>query len=337
MDVVGTGEDALIEAIRLVLSGGAPGVRLGPGDDAALVEPGRHLDVLTVDMLVEDVDFVRPGITPRDLGYRAIAVNVSDVAAMGGSPRYALVALGIPDDVDTAWAVELASGMREAAEEFALAIVGGDISRAGQVVVSVSLTGEVPASGAVPRSGAQPGDRIVVTGAFGAAAGALRLQRAPARSVKRTVGAPWVRELVAALERPTPRVGEGRTLARAGATAMIDVSDGLTLDLARLCRASGVGGAVVLSHVPVAGALRELERVLPVEPLQLALEGGEDFELLATLPAEVVKEAAAEIEERYGTPLTDIGEIREGGSLVARRADGTERPLEPRGWDHLAR
>jgi thiamine-monophosphate kinase len=118
---------------------------------------------------------------------------------------------------------------------------------------------------------------------------------------------------------------------------MIDVSDGLTLDLARLCRASGVGGAVVLSHVPVATALRELERVLPVEPLQLALEGGEDFELLATLPADVVKEAAAEIEERYGTRLTDIGEIREGSSLVARRGDGTERPLEPRGWDHLAR
>jgi thiamine-monophosphate kinase len=150
------------------------------------------------------------------------------------------------------------------------------------------------------------------------------------------MGAPWVRDLIVALERPVPRVGEGRTLARAGATAMIDVSDGLTLDLSRLCRASGVGGELVLSHVPVAPALRELEKVIPVEALQLALEGGEDFELVATMPPEVVKEAAAELEERYGTPLTDIGEIREAPGLVARRADGTERPLEPRGWDHLA-
>jgi thiamine-monophosphate kinase len=337
MDLVGTREDALIEAIRRVLAGGAPGVRLGPGDDAALVEPGRHLGVLTVDMLVEGVDFLRPGISPRNLGYRAIAVNVSDVAAMGGSPRYALVALALPVDVDPAWAVELAAGMREASEEFALAIVGGDLSRAQEVVVSVTLTGEVPATGAVPRSGARPGDRIVVTGALGAAAGALRLQRAPAQSVARSMGAPWVRELIASLERPTPRVGEGRTLARAGATAMIDVSDGLALDLSRLCRASGVGGAVVLSHVPVAPALRHLERVLPVEPLQLALEGGEDFELVATMPAHAVKEAAAELEQRYGTPLSDIGEIREGAALVALRADGLERPLEPHGWDHFAR
>jgi thiamine-monophosphate kinase len=333
---VATREDALIEVIRKVLSGDSPGVRLGPGDDAALVDPGAHLGVLTVDMLVEGVDFLRPGIAPRDLGYRAIAVNVSDVAAMGGSPRYALVALGLPEDLDVAWVVELAAGMREAAEEFALAIVGGDLSRAAQVVLSVSLTGEVPSSGAVSRSGARPGDRIVVTGVLGAAAGALRLQRAPARSVARSMGAPWVRELVAALERPVPRVGEGRTLARAGATAMIDVSDGLTLDLSRLCRASGVGGELVLSHIPIAPALRELERVIPVEALQLALEGGEDFELVATMPPEVVKEAAAELEERYGTPLTDIGEIREAPGLVARRADGTERPLTPRGWDHLA-
>ena len=329
-------ETELVEALRRVLSGPGPGVRLGPGDDAALVEPGKHLGVLTVDMLVENVDFRRPGTPPRDLGHKAITVSVSDVAAMGGSPRFALVALGVPPNMDAAWLVELAAGMREAADEYALAVVGGDLSGAAEAIVSVTLTGEVPETGAVPRSGAKAGDRIVVTGSLGSAAGGLKLERAPSSSVAGVVGTPWARELSAALQRPVARVGEGRTLARAGATAMIDVSDGLALDLARVCRASGVSGAVVLGHIPVASALRQLERVMPISPVQLALEGGEDFELLATMPAAAAKEASAELQERYGTPLTDIGEIREGSGLVTIRADGSERPLEPRGWDHLA-
>src|SRR6266542_5935625 len=139
----GSREDELIESIRMILAGGGPGVRLGPGDDAALVDVGRHLGVLTVDMLVEGVDFHRDTISPRDLGYKAVSVNVSDVAAMGGSPRFALVALGLPPDVETAWVVETFGGMRDAAEEYALSIVGGDLSRADRVVLSVTVTGEV--------------------------------------------------------------------------------------------------------------------------------------------------------------------------------------------------
>ncbi len=322
-------EDELIETIRKILSGQLPGVVLGPGDDAALVEMGDRLGVLTADMLVEGVHFDLGMLSPRDLGYKAVAVNVSDVAAMGGSPRFGLVALGLPKDVEAAWIVELYGGLREAADEYALALVGGDVSRADRLVISVTVTGEAPRGGTVTRSGAKPEHRIVVTGVLGAAAGGLHLARAQPRDA----AADWGHELLRALCRPIARVGEGQTLAQNGATAMMDISDGLALDLSRLCRESEVGAAVDLSRVPVAPGLGHLAGV---DPLRLALEGGDDYELLATLPAWAVEPATEKLKERFGTPLTDIGEIREGSSLVAVGPDGRERPLEPKGWDHFA-
>jgi thiamine-monophosphate kinase len=327
----------LVAAIRRILSGEPSEVVLGPGDDAALVEPGIHVGILTADMLVEGVHFERDSIAPRELGYKAVAVNVSDIAAMGGSPRYGLVSLGLPADVGTHWVVELYGGLREAATEYAMSLVGGDTSRAGQIVVSVALTGEVARSRAVTRSGARPGDRIVVTGALGGAAGGLRLAQTPSHDVSRILGSAWGRELLGAHVRPTARVGEGQGLAQAGATAMIDISDGLASDLARVCRESGVSAAVTLASIPVAEGLEELGRAIDgVDPLNLALNGGEDYELLATLPPEAVGPAGQKLHARFGTPLTEIGEIRPGEGLVAIEADGSERPLTPEGWDHFA-
>src|SRR5438477_2617505 len=155
------GEDELIGTIRRLLSGSQPGVVLGPGDDAALVEMGDRLGVITSDMLVEGVDFEPGLISTHDLGYKALAVNVSDVAAMGGSPRFALVSLGLPKDVEPSWVVELFGGLLEAAGEHAVSIVGGDLSAAVEAVISVTLTGEVSRSNPVRREGARPHDRIV--------------------------------------------------------------------------------------------------------------------------------------------------------------------------------
>lgn len=330
-------EDELIGVIRRLLSGDAPGVRLGPGDDAAVVEMGSHDGILTTDMLVEGVHFERHVTSAHDLGYKALAVSVSDVAAMGGSPRFALVSLGLPKDVDTGWVVELYGGLRDAAGEYAVSVVGGDTSKSDRVVVSVALTGEVARGRAVTRAGARPGNRVVVTGALGAAAGGLRLAQAPPEEVGAAVVSDWGRSLVSAHVRPTARVGEGQTLAQAGATAMIDVSDGLARDLGSVCRESGVAAVVVFADVPVALGLRHLAEVMPVEPLGLALEGGEDYELVATLPSGSVGGATTMLAERFGTQLTDIGEVREGEGLTAIEEDGRERPLEPRGWDHFAR
>src|SRR5437763_7052745 len=157
-------EDELLATIRKVLSGEGPGVLVGPGDDAAVLAPGSGESVATTDMLVEDVHFDRSLTSARDLGHKAIVVNVSDVAAMAGSPRYALLSLAIPSDVQASWVIELFGGMRAACDEYALSLVGGDLSRAPQVVLSVAVVGEVAGGRAVLRSGARPGDRIVVTG-----------------------------------------------------------------------------------------------------------------------------------------------------------------------------
>jgi thiamine-monophosphate kinase len=329
-------EDELIGELRRLLAGEAPGVILGPGDDAALVEMGPHLGVLTADLLVESVHFDRDTTSPRDLGYKCVAVNVSDVAAMGGSPRYGLVSLGLPPATEPAWVVDLYGGMLEATSEYAMSIVGGDVSRSDRLVVSMAILGHVARGTAVKRSGARPGDRLVVTGALGAAVGGLRLAKAPPGEVVAAVGTDWGRELLRALFRPLARVGEGQVLALEGATAMIDVSDGLALDLSRLCRESLVGARVELAKVPVAPELLELARSLPVDPLDLALTGGEDYELLATVRPGALEEAAAKVRDRFGTALTDIGEIRGGHDIVGIEADGTERPMEPRGWDHFA-
>jgi thiamine-monophosphate kinase len=329
-------EDELLETIRKVLSGEAPGVRLGPGDDAALVEPSAHLGVLTADLLVEDVHFRRATIAPRDLGYKAMAVNVSDVAAMGGSPRFALVSLALPPDIEASWVVDVYGGLREAGDESAVAIVGGDLSRGPAVVVSVAVAGEVSSGWAITRAGAHPGDRIVVTGSLGAAAGGLMLSESAERRAVRIAGTTWGRGLLGAYFRPVARVGEGQTLAQAGAHAMMDLSDGLALDLSRLCRESEVGAVVHLADVPTAPGLHELAAAgFRVDPGALALFGGEDYELLAALPLDAVAPAREKLWERFGTPLTDIGQIRAEPGLLARDPEGGEVPLEPRGWDHF--
>jgi thiamine-monophosphate kinase len=329
-------EDELLETIRKVLSGDATGVRLGPGDDAALVEPSSHLGLLTTDLLVEDVHFRRATTAPRDLGYKAMAVNVSDVAAMGGSPRFALVSLALPADVEPSWVVDVYGGLREAGDEHAVAIVGGDLSRGPAVVVSVAVAGEVSSVWAITRSGARPGDRIVVTGSLGAAAGGLALSESADREAARAAGTVWGRELLSAYFRPAARVGEGETLAQAGAHAMMDLSDGLALDLTRLCRESEVGGVVHLADVPVAPGLHHLAAALRgVDPVASALEGGEDYELLAALPPDAVASARERLWERFGTPLTDIGEFRDRPGVVIVDPEGGQRPLEPKGWDHF--
>ena len=333
--MTGFTEDELIEGIRRILAEDVPGVRLGVGDDAAVVEIGGHHAVLTTDMLVEDVHFRRSTTGPRDLGAKSLTVNVSDVAAVGGSPRFAVVSLGLPPDTELPWVVELYGGLRDAATDYGMSVVGGDTSRSDRVVISVTVVGEVAKGGAVPRSGARPGDRLVITGSLGGAAGGLWLSEADPLAVGPSLATDWGRELVERQQRPVARVGEGQTLAQDGATAMMDVSDGLAIDLGRLCRESEVGATVVLADVPVTAALERLGETASIDPLELALSGGEDYELLAALPPAAVGRATAKLRERFGTALTDIGEITVDREVVAVGRDGSRSPLEPQGWDHF--
>jgi thiamine-monophosphate kinase len=330
-------EDQLVEAIRKVLSGDAPGVVVGVGDDAAVVDPGRHDGVITTDMLVDGVHFEVEKTLPHDLGHKSLTVNVSDIAAMGGSPRYGVVSLGLPRDVEAAWVMELYGGMRQAAEEYGMAVVGGDTSLADRVTVVVTVTGDVPRGRAVTRAGARPGDRLVVTGPLGAAAAGLRVAAGSTAEVRGRLSTEAGRAVVSAHQRPTARVGEGQELARAGATAMMDLSDGLALDLHRMCRQSEVGARVHLEQVPVAPALREMAGEIGADPLDLALHGGEDYELLAALPPDAVEAARERLADRFGTPLWEIGEATGAEyGVVAITLEGREGRLEPKGWDHFA-
>ena len=328
-------EDQLIAAIRRVLSGEFPGVQVGIGDDAAVVEAGTGSTVLTTDMLIEGVHFERTSISARDLGAKSIVVNLSDIAAMAASPRYAMVSLGIPADVEAPWVMELFGGMRAACDEYALTLVGGDTNRADAIVIAVAVVGEVGSGHAVTRSGAHPGDLVVVTGSLGAAAGGFLLSRIHPSKLTHALTEPWGRELLDAQARPVARVGEGQSLAQAGATAMMDLSDGLAKDLSRLCEASGVGARIELARVPVAEALRRAAGFLEVDPLELALGGGEDYELLATIDLTNLERARNDLHERFGVTLTDVGVIIDDG-LVAIDTQGRESPLEPKGWDHFA-
>jgi thiamine-monophosphate kinase len=313
-----TTEDELLVAIARLLSDEVPEVVVGVGDDAAVVRPGSGDLVLTTDALVEATHFRRDASAPRDLGYRAITVNVSDVAAMAASPRYALAALTLPPDVEAADVMEIIGGMRDACAEHGCLLVGGNLARGRDLTLVVTVMGEVAPDRAVTRAGARVGDAIVVTGTLGASAAARRVRDDPAR---------WTDDDRAALrraERPTARVGEAHVLARHGATAMLDVSDGLALDLSRLCRASGVGARVELAAVPVARTAT----------LDEALGGGEDYELLATMPAGAVDAAAAELDELFGVALTRLGAIIEEG-IVAVAPDGSEATIGAQGWDHF--
>jgi thiamine-monophosphate kinase len=313
-------EEELLEAIRRALTGSSDPVRVGVGDDAAVVAPGAGELVLTTDALVEGTHFELGGWSARDLGFKAIAVNVSDVAAMAASPRYALAALTLSDRVDAAFVMDVLGGMRECADEHALWIVGGNLARGRDVAITVTLVGEVAPGRAIRRDGARPGDAVVVTGGLGAAAAGLRC------SERRGNWTEDERAAIRRLMRPIPRVGEAAILARAGATAMIDVSDGLGLDLSRLARASGVGASIRSEDVPVAPAATREE----------ALSGGEDYELLATLPsAAAVERARRDTAETFGVAVTEIGSIVAGDGVRIVEPDGTARPLAA-GWDHFA-
>ncbi len=315
-----TSEDELLAAIRKVLSGAGPEVVVGPGDDAAVLAAASGEQVLTADVLVEGVHFDLSLTSARDLGYKAITVNVSDLAAMAASPRAALVTLVLPPSVEESWVMELFGGMREACDEYALWLVGGDLSSGSKISVSVTATGEVAPGRAVLRSGARVGDVVVVTGELGASAAGLRLARegrAPSSDTDRA--------LLRAHFRPVARVGEAGVLARHGATAMMDISDGLALDLSRMCRASRVGVTLRSVDIPVADGASFAD----------ALSGGEDYELLVTLPHVVAFEAVkVELRETFGAAVTAIGTIEAEG-LKIQDMSGSLAPLAPEGWDHF--
>jgi thiamine-monophosphate kinase len=333
------GEFELLARVRERLPPVGPQVHLGSGDDAAITVPGGAT-ATSVDVLVDGVHFRRDLAEPAQIGHKALAAALSDLAAMGAGPGEAYVVLGVPPDLAEDGCIELLDGLLALARATGTTLAGGDVSRAGELFLAVTVVGHAPDPDAlVHRSGARPGDALVLTGEIGGATAGLRLllqadcdfDRAIARSKSQSasnLGALRGRQL-----EPTPRLGAGRSLARAGATAMIDISDGLGGDAGHIAAGSSVGLRIDAEAIPLAPGSKELIMALGEDPWGL-LNGGEDYELLACLPPAQLEQATEAVRNEEGIALTRIGEAVPGGGVEIRLPGG--RLLEPAGFDQLA-
>jgi thiamine-monophosphate kinase len=316
----------------------------GIGDDAAVFKSGSAEVVISADMLVEGVDFTRETTHPEFLGHKALAVSLSDIAAMGSRPRWALLSVGVSTET---WRSEFLdsfyTGFFQLAARYAVTLIGGDVSRTtDKIAIDSIILGDTPKTGAIFRSGAQPGDQIFVTGFLGDAAAGLRLLERGARLRHRTRDSgnttengeahPLDRLLLRQLQ-PEPRVGWGLLLGEQQlATAMIDISDGLSSDLNHLCSESGVGALIDAARIPIDPLVVELSGRRALDPLMLALHGGEDFELLFTVSPNEVAKLPRRVD---GVPLTCIGEIKSAADGVSICEGSRSWNLEPGGWEHF--
>jgi thiamine-monophosphate kinase len=322
-----TGEDRLVRKITQALGfKGHADLALGAGDDAALLQPrpGRQL-VLTCDWFLEGSHFLRDKHPPDSVGWKCLARAVSDVAAMGGEPRYFLLSLALPETHTGKWLDGFLRGLARAERHLQCQLAGGDTTRNRKILISVTAIGDLPTGGAVLRSGAKPGDLLFVSGRLGEAELGLRTLRR-GRAVVRGNSNYWIKKHLY----PEPRLALGRWLAgKRLATAMMDLSDGLSTDLSRLCGASGVGARIAIDKIPKAELPNRRGRI-KFDATELALHGGDDYEFLFTVGP---KQAGAVPSSFQGLPLSCIGEVTRERQLMLTGPEGLEEKLVARGWD----
>jgi thiamine-monophosphate kinase len=335
LTVADVGEFGLIERLQrrldqAAIRPAAGEVRRAIGDDAALLAPppGTEL-VATIDGLVEEVHFRRDWSKPEDLGWKSLAVNLSDLGAMGARPLAALVSLALPPDTAVSWIDRLYQGLAECGARYGCAVAGGDTVRSPRgIAISVAALGTVPSGRAVLRSGASVGDLVCVTGVLGDSGAALALLGRGGRVP------PRYRPVIEWHVRPAPPVRAGAALAETGlATAMMDLSDGLASDLRHIAKASGVGARIDARRLPISDAARLAAADLGVDPVEWALHGGEDYQLLFTVPRERFPDVPPALGP-LGVAATIIGEVTRRGVTVLD-GEGRPRPLRPAGFAHF--
>ena len=322
------GEAAILERIErsaAKVECGQTGLRMGIGDDGALWSPTRGYEsILTCDWFLEGTHFLREKHSADAVGWKCLARAVSDVAAMGGVPRCFLLSLALPGTHTGPWLDEFLVGLRRAAKKFKCVLAGGDSTRRRDILIHVMVVGEVRTGKAVLRRGARPGEILFVSGRLGEAELGLRLIRRSKRRLD--CRDPLLRKHLY----PEPRLALGRWLSENGlASAMMDLSDGLSADLPRLCAASGVGAHVHTERIPAVRVPSRRGR-RGANPLTLALHGGDDYELLFTVPRKKLKDIPRAF---HGLPITEIGEITKERVLLLIDKAGQSSPLPNRGWD----
>ncbi len=326
-------EFELIAQIRQMSGGAADGLLLGIGDDCAVIEKGNGMVwLLTMDTLVESVHFRCDWHPPELLGRKAVAVNVSDIAAMGGRPLFVLLSLGLPAGFDPAWAERLMQGLTAACREQGCLLIGGDTVRSpAGLSLTLTVIGEMRQEQVLYRHTARPGDTVFVSGPLGWSAVGLALLEAG----KTLADAEW-RQLILAHLDPQPRVALGQFLAQTGLVhAMMDMSDGLATDLAQICRASGVGAVIEAELLPGGKELAGAAAWLNMDALRWMISGGEDYELLFTA-AEANSEKLRLAAAGLGWNICPVGVIRAGQQVTLRR-DGIEETISFQGFDHFTK
>jgi thiamine-monophosphate kinase len=325
------GESAVIERIErafgsapLARGGAGSRLALGIGDDAALFRPKPgHEVVLTCDWFLEGTHFLRDKHPADAVGWKCLARAVSDIAAMGGAPRCFLLSLALPKKLPTTWIAGFLSGLKRAAQRFGCALAGGDTTARSEILINLAVVGEVARRKALRRDGARAGDIIYVSGRLGEADAGLRLLQAGKTK-------PNARD--ARLKKhfyPEPRLALGQWLgSRRLATAGMDLSDGLSSDLARMCAASGVGALVNVAKLPLPGSKRYAQS--GDDLVQAALNGGDDYELLFTVAKRNARRIPASL---LGLKLTPIGEVTRGSDVLVTDPAGRTKLLEAGGWD----
>ncbi len=330
------GEFGLLARIWAMLPEQATGVVKGIGDDVAVLDTlGPEYLLATSDVQVEGIHFTREAITPYQLGRRVAAINVSDIAAMGGDPRWALVSLAIPGSTQVGYVEELYRGMREQASLAGASIVGGNLSRMKSIiVVDFTLLGVVAPERFTLRSTARAGDAILLTGSPGESRAGLELIRRP----DLVLSSSSRQKLLERHLCPQPRLVEGQLLARSGlVTSMIDVSDGVVGDLCHICKSSGKGAEIEAASLPVSPSISEAAKAAGADSLEWVLSGGEDYELMFTSSPEAVAGLKRMLLDETGTLCTQIGKITaETGKVWVRLADGNRIVPSVTGWDHFA-
>lgn len=323
-------EEDLVAAIADLTRRPSSRLILGIGDDAAVWQPSRsHRSVITTDASIEGVHFSLEWMNAEDAGWRAMAANASDVAAMGARPVLATIAFGVPPSADRDAILAWYRGLDACARNAGIEIAGGDLTRAPVWTIAITVVGEVRATSVKPRSGARSGDVLAVTGELGASrAGLLHL------SGRVRLMEPGASEAALAHRRPQPRVREGRWLAASRHVhAMIDCSDGLSTDLHRLLAASRAGAR--LETIPVAPAARAAAAELGEDPDAFALQGGEDFELLTAIDHRAFPYLNRKFTARFGRPLHRLGIVQADERVVLVK-EGRDLPVTSSGWDHFS-
>jgi thiamine-monophosphate kinase len=326
------GEFGFIARLARPFLSGLPRGVTGIGDDCAVLPWTKKERLLvTTDMLVEDRHFLRSGISARDLGYKSLAVNLSDIAAMGGRPRWAFLSMGIPSGIELDWLDDFFRGWREAAKPSGAILLGGDTTKSpDRLVVNVVVLGTVRSGREKFRSTAKPGDIIVVTGNLGDSGAGLNVL---------LNGGPRDRDerrLLRSHNRPRPHLEEGAWLAsRPGVRAMMDVSDGLDSDIRRMMGPSKVGAEIELDRLPLSPSMVRVARRRGWNSVETAATGGEDYCLLLTVEPSRFKSLAASFARRFGRPLTAVGTIRPRSRGLRYFSNGRPTRLEGRGFDHF--